>query len=88
MGKLKPLTGSNLDKAFGAWASERTGDLRNAAYVLDHPTSVYYVDTQETVDSTLYTIGKEWALYMIILALLYLFIINETIKLWRWLRYV
>lgn len=88
VGQLKPLTGSNLEKAFGTWASERSGELRNAAYVLDHPISTYYVDTQETVDTTLYKVVKDWTPYMIILGLLYLYTINEAIKLWRWLRYV
>lgn len=88
VGRPKLLASSILNKAFGAWASLGYGEKRNASYVLDHPVSEFYIDTQADLRGDFRQLAYKWSPYIVILVLMYWFIFNQIRNLWRWLRYV
>ncbi|MBP1906848.1 tetratricopeptide (TPR) repeat protein [Paenibacillus turicensis] len=88
VGRPKLLVSSILNKAFAAWASLGYGEKRNASYVLDHPVSEFYIDTQADLLGNVKQLAYKWSPYIVILVLMYWFIFNQIRNLWRWLRYV
>lgn len=88
VGKPKLLTSSILNKSFGAWASLGYGEKRNASYVLNHPVSEFYIDTQADLRGDVKQLAYKWLPYIVILAIMYWFIFSRLLILWRWLRYM
>jgi tetratricopeptide (TPR) repeat protein len=86
VGRPKLLASSILNKTFGA--SLGYGEKRNASYVLDHPVSEFYIDTQADLPGDAKQLAYKWLPYVGILTVMYWFIFSKLLDLWRWLRYV